>query len=92
MDSIPSSKQRGSPKGRTKWKVFIGRSRWNKEVICKRKKICSGPADASRVLIRKFQIDLLGVTFLGELETWFAAVGADDTICFFFFNLIENVY
>ena len=38
----------------------------------------------SQVLIRKFQIVSLKVTFLGELETatksWFAVMGANDSI------------
>ena len=31
-NSIPFSKQKGSPRGCTKWKAFIGRRDWKKEV------------------------------------------------------------
>ena len=110
--SIPSSKQKGIVKRCTKCKVFIGRRRVEQKGISKRKeRIVSGETIlswgkgtagvcvmqmTSLVLIKKFQIVCLKVTFLGEVETasksWFAVVEANDSILGLLFRFISFVF
>lgn len=40
LGSTPFSKQKGALRSYTKWKIFIGRWRWGKEVILAKNELC----------------------------------------------------